>query len=182
MAGYFIFIGRNCRYFAENTILKVQKGSEHSVDRMYQYIVFTLDEKSYALRLSAVEKVFRVVEVTPLPEAPEIVHGVVNIQGRIIPVVNIRKRFNLPEREMDLRDQFIIARTSRRAVALVVDAVSGAVELPEEKVNKAEEILPRLQYVEGVVKLDGDMVLILNLDQLLSLEEEKMLDDEVTKK
>ena len=61
-------------------------------------VVFTLDEQRYALHLLAVERVVRAVEVTALPEAPEIVLGVVNVKGRIVPVINVRRRFRLPER------------------------------------------------------------------------------------
>ena len=84
---------------------------------MNHIVVLTLDEQRYALRLSAVERIVRAVEVTALPQAPEGVLGVVNVEGRVIPVVNIRQRFNLPEQEINLDDQLIIARTSRRDVA-----------------------------------------------------------------
>lgn len=131
------------------------------------------------MHFSAVERVIRAVEVTPLPKAPEIVPGVVNIQGRIIPVVNIRKRFRLPEREMDLSDQFIIAHTSRRTVALVVDAVSSVIERSEQEVIAVEKILPEMEYVKAVVKLKDGIILILNLEKFLFFEEEKMLDDEL---
>ncbi len=104
------------------------------MDKLNQLVVLTLDEQRYALHLSAVERIVRVVEVTPLPKAPEIVLGVVNVQGQIIPVINIRKRFCLPEREMNLSDQLIIAHTSRRTVALAADAVSGVVERSEQEV------------------------------------------------
>ena len=77
------------------------------------YVVFTLDGLFYAVSLSAVSRVIRAVEITPLPKAPPIVLGVINLGGRIIPVVNIRKRFLLPERELELTDQLIVACASR---------------------------------------------------------------------
>ena len=77
---------------------------------MSQCVVFTLDERFYAIRLSAVSRVVRAVEITPLPKAPPIVIGVINLGGRIIPVVNIRRRFRLPERELELTDQLIVAQ------------------------------------------------------------------------
>src|SRR5277367_233894 len=67
-------------------------------------VVFDLEEQRYALRLSAVEQVVRAVEITPLPKAPEIIRGVVNVHGRVVPVYHIRARFRLPEREIDLSD------------------------------------------------------------------------------
>lgn len=146
------------------------------MQRSNQYITFNLDEQKFALHLSAVERIVLAVEVTPLPKAPGIVLGVVNIQGRVIPVVNIRKRFRLPEREMDLSDQFIIARTSMRTIALVVDAVDGVIEQSGLEVVAAREILPEMDYVDAVAKLNDGTVPILNLDRFLSLEEEKMLE------
>jgi len=92
-------------------------------------VLFSLDEPRYALYLSAVERVVRAVEITPLPKAPNIVLGIINFQGKIIPVIDIRQRFHLRRREINLEDQFIIARTSKRLVVLVVDSVTGVYEL-----------------------------------------------------
>lgn len=147
-----------------------------------QYVVFTLDGQRYALYLSAAERIIRVVEITPLPKAPEIVLGIINIGGQIIPAVNIRKRFRLPERELNLSDILIIAETPRRTVALMADDVSGVIEGPEQDITEAKEILPRMEYVKGVVKLKDGMILINDLDKFLSLEEEKALDDAMSKK
>jgi purine-binding chemotaxis protein CheW len=140
-------------------------------------VIFTLDEHSYALHLPAVERALRMVEISPLPKAPEIVLGVINVQGRIVPVFNVRKRFRLPERETSPSDQLIVAQTSRRTVAMLADAVSGVVAYPEQQVIAAERILPGLEYVEGVAKLEGGMILIHDLDKFLSLEEETTLDN-----
>lgn len=147
------------------------------MNNLNQLVVFTLDDQRYALHLSAVERIVRVVEVTPLPKAPDIVLGIVNIQGRIIPVVNIRKRFHLPEREINLSDQLIIANTSKRPVALLTEAVNEVIEQSAERVATSEEILSGIKYVEGVVKLGDGMILIHDLDKCLSLEEEKVLDE-----
>ena len=145
-------------------------------------VLFTLDEQLYALYLSAVTRVVRTVEITPLPKAPDIVQGVVNVQGQVIPVVDIRKRFRLPEREMELSDQLIIASTSRRTVALVVDAVDDVIEHSSKKMVPPEKILPGTEYIEGVIKLEDGLVLIHDLDKFLSLEEDKELDTALKKK
>ena len=141
-----------------------------------QLLVFTLDEQRYALHLSAVERVVRVIEITPLPKAPEIVLGVINMHGRIIPVVDTRKRFRLRECEIGLSDQLIIANTDTRPVALIVDSVTGVTEQSKDTIVQAEKIVPGTEYVEGVLKLDDGMVLIHDLDGFLSLKEEKALE------
>ena len=142
-------------------------------------MTFVLDRQRYALDLSSVEKVVRAVEVTPLPKAPDIVCGVINIQGRVVPVFNIRKRFGLPEREIALSDHIIIASTSRRTVSLVVDQVEGTMDQSGRERILPGKILPAMEYLEGVVKLEDGMVFIHDLDRFLSLEEEKALDDAI---
>jgi purine-binding chemotaxis protein CheW len=140
-------------------------------------VTFVLDRQRYALDLSSVEKVVRAVEVTPLPKAPGIVSGVINMRGRVVPVFDIRKRFGLPERELALSDQMIIANTSGRTVSLAVEQVEGTMERSTLERVMPGKILPEMEYVEGVVKLDDGMVFIHDLDRFLSLEEEKELDD-----
>lgn len=140
-----------------------------------QLVVFTLDNYHYAVQLSAVERAVRLVEITPLPKAPEIVIGVINLQGRIVPVLNMRKRFRLPEREMRLNDQLLIANTKNRTVALVVDEVCGTIERSAQEAIESGEIVPGLEYVTGVIKLADGMLFIHNLDEFLSLDEEESL-------
>ncbi|MCM2358335.1 MAG: chemotaxis protein CheW [Geobacteraceae bacterium] len=140
-----------------------------------QMVVFTLDECRYGLPLATVARAVRMVEITPLPKAPDIVLGAVNMQGRIIPVLNMRRRFRLPERRIGVRDQLLVARTSQRTVALVVDAVDGVVACsPREEIAPAA-IVPGLEYVTGVVKLPDCMLFIHDLDRFLSLDEEETL-------
>jgi purine-binding chemotaxis protein CheW len=138
--------------------------------------VFALDELHSALLLSAVERVVHAVEITPLPKAPEIVLGIINVQDRIIPVIDVRQRFRLPTREIKLSDRFIIARTSRRPVVLVVDFVEGVHELTDRQMVSVEQSLPFAEYLKGVAKLEDNLVLIYDLDQFLSLDEENVLD------
>src|SRR6266851_10286880 len=147
------------------------------MDSSCQLVVFLLDDRQYALQhLASVEKVIRAVQVTPLPKAPEIVSGAINLQGRIIPVVNIRRRFRLTEREVNLGDRFIVARTPKRTLAFVADAVTGVLELPHDALITKERVIPGLEYLKGVAKLEDGMILINDLDTFLSLEEEATLE------
>lgn len=137
-----------------------------------QIVVFALDGLQYALRLSAVERIERSAAVSPLPRAPEIILGVLNVRGRVIPVVDMRKRFRLFPRPVDARDHLILARTSRRPAALHVDEVRGVMNFGEDRLVSAQEILPHLPFVEGVVKTGEGIIFIHDLDKFLSLEEE----------
>jgi purine-binding chemotaxis protein CheW len=140
-------------------------------------VVFTLDDCRYGLPLEFVDRVVRIVEVTPLPKAPDIVLGIVNVQGRVIAVADLRKRFRLSERKPLLSDQLIIARTPHRPVALVVDAVSAVAEYAEGQAAAAQAIVSGTDYIAGVAKLADGMVLIQDLGRLLSLDEERDLEE-----
>lgn len=140
------------------------------------YVVFLLDENRYALYLTIVERVVHAVYVTPLANAPDVVLGIVSLQGKIVPVFNLRRRFHLPEREASLADRIIFAYAGRRMVALWVDAVTGVVECAKEDVTHAGTILPAMDHVRGVIQLGDGLVLLQDLDAFLSLDEEQSLD------
>ena len=159
-----------------NTLIPIDMVRIVHPDRPHHIVVFTLDEPRFALPLSAVERVVRAIEITPLPKAPEIVLGVINAQGRIIPVMDVRARFRLPTRAVDCADRFILARTSRRSVALVADDVVGIHELADGEFVSAAPALPFAGYLHGVAQLDDTLTLIYDLEQFLSLDEEYGLD------
>jgi purine-binding chemotaxis protein CheW len=148
-----------------------------------QFVLFALDDKSFALELGTVHRVVRAVEVTPLPQSPVVILGVVNIQGDLFSVVNLRHRFRLPEREITPSDQFVLVTksTSSRKLALVVDAVTGIIELDTAHIVDKEEIVPGLEYMQGVAKVGDDLILIHNLERCLSLQEENQLNEALAK-
>lgn len=143
-------------------------------------VVFNIERQRYALELSTVDRTLRASKVTPLPNAPGVVLGVINVEGKVLPVVNLRMRFGLEPREMSLSDVLILARTPRRTVALIVDAVEGLFEHTAGEVQSAESIVPGVPYIQGVARLDDGLVLIHDLASLLSLDEETQLDAAMT--
>jgi len=139
-------------------------------------VVFVLDDQRYALRLSVVKQIVRAVEVTPLPQAPRSIRGVINVRGKILPVFDLRERFRLPDREPELSDCIIIAQTTTKSVACVVDQVIGVVEAAESKTTAAVEIFPSLDYIEGVMRLEEGLVFIHDLETFLSPDERQLLE------
>jgi len=141
-----------------------------------QIVVFSLDELLYALPLNTVVRVIHAVEIRFLPKAPEVISGIINVQGQIIPVADIRKRFGLVAREIDPDDRIIIADTGTRHVAILVDTVTGIRDLAPGQQKKAEETLPFAEHLRGVAKIDNELILIYDLEQFLSLDEDKELE------
>ena len=141
-----------------------------------QIVVFTLDELFYALPLHAVARVIHAIEIRHLPEAPEVISGIINVQGKIIPVADIRKRFGLAEREIEPDDRIIIADTGKRQIAIPVDTVTGIRDLVPRQLAVAREALPFAKHLRGVAKVESEIILIYDLEEFLSLDEEKVLE------
>jgi purine-binding chemotaxis protein CheW len=141
-----------------------------------QWVVFCLDAGRYALPLSSVERIVRAAHITPLPRAPDNILGVLNVQGQVLPVYNLRQRFGLPERSIDLEDQFVIARTTRRTVVLVVDSAQGVIE---RHAVAAAGTAPDSTDIRGVIALEDGLVLIHDLNRFLSPQEASALDEAI---
>jgi purine-binding chemotaxis protein CheW len=146
------------------------------MSELKQLVVFRLDDQRYALPLPVVDRIIRAAELTPLPRAPAIVLGVIDVADQVLPVLNIRRRFRLPEYEISPAHQFLIAQTGQRTVVLVIDKADAVIEVPCVDIVEAGEIAPGLEQISGVVKLSEGLVLIHDLGKFLSLDEERALD------
>jgi purine-binding chemotaxis protein CheW len=152
---------------------EINPNSEPATAANTALVLFRIEGQRYALRLGAVDRVIRAVAVTPVPEMPAFVLGVINLAGQILPVFSLRRCLGLPDRALRPADQFVIARTSRLAVAVVVDEVLGVDGIKVTQTVAVEDALPPGEYrVQGMVKLDGDIILIYDLEQLLSREDQ----------
>src|ERR1700686_1003281 len=147
------------------------------MSELAQLVVFRLDERRYALPLAVVERVVRAVDVTPLPKAPPIVLGAIDVHGRVLPVLNVRRRFLIPDREIGPADWFLLAHTARHTVVLVVDESEGVVERPQAEIVLSTRVAPGLEQFPGVLRLDDGLVLIHDLERFLSLDEARALDE-----
>ncbi|MBI2454644.1 MAG: purine-binding chemotaxis protein CheW [candidate division NC10 bacterium] len=138
-------------------------------------VVFVLEEQRYALPVSTVVRVLPMVAVSPLPQAPAIALGVINLHGHVIPVLDIRRRFDLPPRNYGVSAHLLVARTIRRTLAVPVDEVLGVRDVAADAVAPADAVLPGIGHVAGIVALSDGLLFIHDLEAFLSLEEEQRL-------
>ena len=145
-----------------------------------EFVVFLLGDQRFAISLQAVERAVRAVEYTRLPDATEVVIGVINVEGEVVPLLDVRARFQIPGKEMDLSDHIVIARTGGRRVALLVDRVTGVIESAGGEMAGVSEVTSGSRYIEGILKTDEGMILVLgDLEELLSGEDPAELDKAV---
>src|SRR5690606_3632886 len=112
------------------------------------------------------------VALAPFPKAPPIVAGTVNLHGELVPVLDVRQRFRLPQRPVSPDDQLLIVRSARRKLALIVQAVDPVVSIEQSLLIEPERMVPGLEFLRGVVALPEGVVFVHDIDSFLSLEEE----------
>lgn len=140
------------------------------------FFVFMVGELLHAVSLAVVEKVELAVEVTPFPEAPPVVIGVINRKGQILPVLSMRRRLHLPDREVAVNDRIIVVQSARRRLALLVDEVVGVRPARNSDFTSAETISDGRGSAAGAVRTEDGIVLIHDLELFLTEEDEKKLE------
>ncbi len=130
-------------------------------------MTFRLGTQTYALPIEPIVQIVEMVAITPIPQVDEAVEGVINVRGEAVPVVNLRRHFNLPEVPLQLRTPIILVRIGERTVGLIVDEVIDVLSLSADQIARIADILPegleKAQVLQGVVHVQGDAVLLLDL-------------------
>ncbi len=140
-----------------------------------QLVVFLIHDQRYALPVLSVDRVLPMVAVTPLPNLPAVALGVINVHGQVIPILDIRHRLGFPPKVYGLETHLLVARTTRRTVALPVDEVLGVREIQAEDVTSPEAVLPGINHVAGIVTLSDGLLFIHDLNTFFSLDEEQQV-------
>ncbi len=144
-----------------------------------QLLVFAVGGQRYALDISKVQRVVRIVEITPFSGLPSVVAGIISMQGEVVPVISLRRCCELPERGIELNDRLVILDLERRKVALWVDEVFDLQDCNETQWVPAEDVLNKLAYVEGVIKSKEELVILQDPEGYLSRSDHDILDQEL---
>jgi purine-binding chemotaxis protein CheW len=142
-----------------------------------EVLVFEVGGQRYGLPTADVREVVRAVAITPLPNAPSVIEGVVDVRGRVLPLLDIRARFRLPSKPLDPSDHFIVASAGQRGVILRVDRATHLALIDEACIQPPDTLGPATDYVAGVAKVEDGLVLIHDLATFLSAAEAASLDE-----
>jgi purine-binding chemotaxis protein CheW len=136
-------------------------------------VAFKVCADEFAVDVMSVREVLKVSDVRPVPKAPDFVEGVVGVRDAVIPVIDMRKRFSLPERDAGVEGRLLVVTTGDGQVALVVDDVPGVVELPLDELSPAPDFFKGLagRYLEAIAQSGESLIILLNLDEILSSKE-----------
>jgi purine-binding chemotaxis protein CheW len=154
----------------------METGLEELVHEEAQLLTFRLDDQEYALDISNVVQVVRMVAITPVPKAPDVVEGVINLRGKVVPVINLRKRCGLANRPYGLNDHLLIAKMDGRVMGLIVDVVSEMLTVPMSDLDFSSEIGSQMEYLSAVGRLGDRLLLVLDPGTILTFEDKKCLE------
>jgi purine-binding chemotaxis protein CheW len=135
-----------------------------------QLVTFKLGPEEFALDILAVQEINRRGEITKVPRAPAYVEGVINLRGKIIPVLDLQKRFRLPWPICDEQSRIIVVNVEGRVLGLMVDSVSEVLEIPAHAVEPPSPLVAGIEaaYIKGIGKFQGRLLILLDLAKVLS--------------
>ncbi len=148
-------------------------------EKEVQLVTFLLNDEEFACDINNVREVLKMLEITPVPRAPRFVEGVINLRGEVVPVIDLRKRFDLPGIEYGEKTRVVIVEIAPNRVGMVVDAVKEVLRLPESKLQAYPSGITGecSELIKGVGKLGERLLVILNLEFILSTKEQLALKD-----
>jgi len=144
-----------------------------------QLVVFSIGKELYGVGINSVHEIVKVPEITAVPDAPVFLEGVINLRGKIVPVVDLRKRMKVTGKDKTKHSRVLITENDGRLVGLLVDAVSEVLKIQPDAVEPPPEIVAAVgvEYITGVAKVEGRLIILLALDKVLNIEDMKKIED-----
>ncbi len=144
-----------------------------------QFVIFKLGDEKYAVDILNVGGISEFREMTKVPNAPTFIDGIINLRGDIIPIVNLKKRFNIPEKQVDSDTRIIINNIKGKDIGFIVDEASQVIKIDDADIEDAPDIIKGAdrQYISGVGKVNDQIVILLNLEKVLSDDEQKAVNE-----
>ncbi|EPR42331.1 CheW protein [Desulfovibrio sp. X2] len=144
---------------------------------LLQLVTFSIGDEEFGVDILKVQEIIRTMEITKVPKAPEFVEGVINLRGKVIPIIDLRKRFGMETRAHDKNTRIIVIEINNMIVGFVVDSVSEVLRISADTVEPPPPVVAGVEseYIKGVGKLADRLLIMLDLDRLLSREEKDVL-------
>lgn len=150
---------------------------DYDSKEVLQLVTFRLGNEEYSLDILKVQEIIRHMDLTRVPKAPDFVDGVINLRGRVIPVIDLRKRFGLASDVNTNETRIIVVDVDEAIVGFKVDAVSEVLRLPSDTVEPPPSIVTDIEsdYIMGVGKMDGRLIILLDVSRILTKKETRQI-------
>lgn len=152
-------------------------------DELLQLVTFNLGNEEYAVAILKVQEINRMKEITRVPNSPSFVEGVINLRGKVIPVVNLRNKFGFAPKENNEQTRIMIMDIQGITMGLVVDSVSEVLRIPSSTVEPTPPMASNIsaEFITGIAKVEDRLIILLDMDRLLGKAEENAVAEVATK-
>ncbi len=139
-----------------------------------QFVIFDLAGEAYGVNIGSVREIIRMQAVTHVPETPEYAEGVINLRGRVIPVVDLRKRMALHASDQTAESRIVVVEISGHDIGVIVDEVTEVLRVPASAIEPASELIASedAYYMDGIAKMGERLLILLDLERVLQLSSE----------
>jgi purine-binding chemotaxis protein CheW len=142
-----------------------------------QLVGFLIGNEEYGVDILKVQEINRITQITKVPNSPEFVEGVINLRGKVIPILDLRIRMGMEKKEHDSRTRIIVVEINQRTIGFIVDEVTEVLRIPMNVIEPPPQLVTgeKSEFITGVGKLDDRLLILLDLDRIISLEESTLL-------
>ena len=135
-----------------------------------QLVSFKLGDETYGIEITKIREIILVGEITCVPETPHYIKGLINLRSSVIPVIDLRARFSLPENELTQDSRIMVLNVGQRTIGIMVDSVNEVLRVSGEQISPAPPTVTSLgnQYMTGLVRLENQLLILLDVDRLFS--------------
>jgi purine-binding chemotaxis protein CheW len=155
-----------------------QGGEKDEIKEKIQFIVFIVSDEEFGVKITNVREVVRLLPIIPIPKVPAFLEGVINLRGEIVPVIDLAKRFYVAPKERTNETRIMIVELAEKTAGLIVDEVSEVLRIPVENIEHTPDLVKscvHTDFIKGVGKVDDRLIILLDLDEVLTMEEKEEL-------
>lgn len=155
------------------------QNKNQEVDEILQLVSFKIGNEEFGIDILKVEEIIRIISITKIPNAPEFIEGVVNLRGRVIPVVNLRTRLGFERKEFDNQTRVIVVEVNGSTLGFIVDSVREVLRIPKSITEPPPALTTSIntEYITAVGKLEDRLLILLDLEKVLTNQQKEVLKD-----
>ncbi|MCS7053494.1 MAG: chemotaxis protein CheW [Ignavibacterium sp.] len=155
------------------------QNKNQEVDEILQLVSFKIGNEEFGIDILKVEEIIRIISITKIPNAPEFIEGVVNLRGRVIPVVNLRTRLGFERKEFDNQTRVIVVEVNGSTLGFIVDSVREVLRIPKSITEPPPALTTSIntEYITAVGKLEDRLLILLDLEKVLTNQQKEELKD-----
>lgn len=156
-------------------MITLEGGGQMGEGRILQLVTFKLGSEEFAVDILKVQEINKMMNITKIPNAPAFIEGVINLRGKIIPIVDLRKRLGFKDQDYDKSTRIIVVELDGLVLGFIVDSVSEVLRIPENTIEPPPTMIAGIEseYIEGVGKVDDRLLILLELKKIFSSPERK---------